>query len=218
MSGTFDIGGAVARLTPGKPLLIVDADEVILRFVDGFDKFLKTHGLWLDLTSYRLHGNVKRLDDGKPILDVEVTALLDEFRHELDSLEMVKGARDALDSLKDRVEIVVLTNITPAQAAPRLRNFATHGLDLPLVANSGLKGAAVKALAARAGRPAFFVDDIPQNLASAAEAAPEIFRIHLIGDDRLKPLLPPAAHAHIRADDWQHAGRFIADRLSEAGL
>lgn len=218
MRAAFDIGAATARLTPGRPLLIVDADEVILRFVDGFDRFLHGGGLFLDLSSYRLHGNVKRRQDDVPILDVEVTALLDEFRRELDSLELVDGARDALEALRPRLDIVVLTNISPAQAVARQRNLAGLGLDLPLVANSGLKGPAVKALAARAGRPVFFVDDIPQNLASAAEEAPEIWRIHLIGDDRLKPLLPAAAQAHLRADDWAEAHRFIDKKLSEAGL
>jgi len=218
MSSRFDIGSAVARLAPGRPLLIVDADEVILRFVDGFDRFLREAGLFLDLTSYRLHGNVKRRDDSQPILDVEVTALLDEFRRELDSLEAVEGARESLARLGPRLDIVMLTNITPAQAAPRLRNLAALGLDLPLVANSGLKGQAVKALVAQAGRPAFFVDDIPQNLASAASAAPDVFRIHLIGDERLKPLLPPAAEAHLRAEHWHEAETFISDKLGEAGL
>jgi len=218
VSGAFDIGSALSRLTPGRPLLILDADEVVLRFVDGFDRFLRGGGLFLDLSSYRLHGNVKRLSDEVPVLDVEVTALLDEFRRELDSLELVEGAREAIESLCPRLDIVMLTNISPAQAAPRVRNLAAHGLDLPLVANSGLKGPAIKALAARAGRPAFFVDDIPQNLASSAEAAPEIWRIHLIGDDRLKPLLPPAAHAHLRAEDWAEAYRFIDEKLNEAGL
>ena len=199
-------------------MLIVDADEVILRFVDGFDKFLRREGLFLDLTSYRLHGNVKRLDDNTPILDVEVTALLDEFRRDLDSLEIVDGAHDVLNALKPRLDIVVLTNITPAQGAPRLRNLAALGLDLPLVANSGLKGPAVKALAARAGRPSFFVDDIPQNLTSSAEAAPDVLRIHLIGDERLKPLLPPAAAAHLRAEHWRDAEAFISAKLTEAGL
>ena len=218
MSAPFDIASALARLTPGRPLLIVDADEVVLRFVAGFDRFLRGGGLFLDLSSYRLHGNVKRQDDGTPVLDVEVTALLDEFRRDLDSLDIVAGARHVLDSLRPRLDVVVLTNISPSQAEPRLRNLAAHGLDLPLVANGGLKGPAVKALAASAGRPAFFVDDIPQNLASAAEAAPEVWRIHLIGDDRLKPLLPPAAHAHLRASDWTDAHRFIDEKLNEAGL
>src|SRR6195952_717668 len=99
MSAAFDLGAAIARLTPGRPLLIVDVDEVILRFVDGFDKFLRREGLFLDLTSYRLHGNVKRQDDNKPILDVEVTALLDDFRVDLDSLDFVEGAHEVLTAL-----------------------------------------------------------------------------------------------------------------------
>src|ERR1700733_14146098 len=117
MSSNFDLGAAIARLTPGRPLLIIDADEVILRFVDGFDKFLRREGLFLDLTSYRLHGNVKRVDDGEPILDVEVTALLDDFRTDLDSLDLVGGVFDVLTALKPRLDIVVLTNIIPAQGA-----------------------------------------------------------------------------------------------------
>ena len=60
------------------------------------------------------------------------------------------------------MDIVVLSNISPAQAPPRLRNLAALP-DFPfaLIANTGPKGPAVKALAARGGKPVFFVDDIP---------------------------------------------------------
>lgn len=218
MSEGHDLSSALSRLTPGRPLLIVDADEVLLRFVAGFDLFLDRQGLFLDLSSYRLHGNVKRKDDGTPVLDVEVTALLDTFRRDLDWLENVEGARESLRLLSSKLDIVVLTNIAAAQAAARLRNLEGFGLNLPLVANSGLKGETVKSLASRAGRPSFFVDDIPQHLASAAEFAPDVTRIHLIGDERLKPLLPPAEHAHFRAESWNEARDFIGAKLSEAGL
>ena len=171
MSTGFDLASALSRLKFGRPLLIVDADEVLLRFVAGFDRFLAQRGLFLDLTSYRLHGNVKRRDDHTPVLDVEVTALLDEFRSDLDSLEFVEGAKESLHTLAADLDVVVLTNISPAQAVARSRNLRRFGLDLPIVANSGLKGETVRALAATAGRPSFFVDDIPQNLASAAQHA-----------------------------------------------
>jgi len=213
VSADFSIGAALPRVARGRPLLIVDADEVLLQFVAGFDKFLRERGLYLDLSSYRLHGNVKRLDDNTPILDVEVTALLEEFRSDLDWLEAVEGAQAALASLKDTASIAVLTNISPAQAGPRVRNLMTLGLDLPLVANSGLKGPAVRDLANRASAPTFFVDDIPQQLASAAEHAPDVVRIHLIGDERLKPLLAPSLHAHHYAQDWPSAEAFIRERL-----
>jgi len=213
VSADFSLGAALPRIARGRPLVIVDADEVILQFVAGFDRFLRERGLFLDLSSYRLHGNVKHLDDRTPVLDVEVTALLEEFRSDLDWLEAVEGAQDALATLAGLSSIVVLTNISPAQAGPRIRNLMTLGLDLPLVANSGLKGPAVRDLANRAGARAFFIDDIPQQLASAAEHAPNVVRVHLIGDERLKPLLAPSPHAHHYAEDWASAEAFIREQL-----
>jgi hypothetical protein len=213
MSEAFDIGAALARLKPGRPLVIVDADEVLLRFVDGLDRFLRKQSLFLDLASYRLHGNVRRLDDGTPILDVEVTALLDEFRSGLDWLDPVEGAKEALHSLGEWADVVVLSNITAAQAVPRARNLERLGFGFPLVANSGPKGPAVKQLALRAAAPAWFIDDIPQHLASAAEHAPDVLRIHLVGDLRLKPLLPASPHANFYAEDWPAAAEFIRNRL-----
>ncbi|HTT98861.1 MAG TPA: hypothetical protein VMF58_12490 [Rhizomicrobium sp.] len=213
MSAEFSLGAALPRIARGKPLVIVDADEVLLQFVAGFDKFLRERGLYLDLSSYRLHGNVKRLDDNTPVLDVEVTALLEEFRSDLDWLEAVEGAQAAVTALKNTASIAVLTNVSPAQAGPRKRNLMTLGLDLPLIANSGPKGPTVSDLANRADAPAFFVDDIPQQLASAAEHAPGVFRVHLIGDERLKPLLAPSPHAHHYAPDWPSAVSFIREQL-----
>ena len=197
-----------------RPLLIVDADEVLLRFAEGFDRFLGEQGLFLDLVSYRLHGNVKRRDDNTALLDVEVTALLDEFRAELDSLEAVTGAREALESLSKIADVMVLSNIPQTQAAHRERNLAALGFDFRLVPNSGPKGPAVAQLARGRKAPVFFVDDIPQHLASVAEIAPGVVRIHFIGDERLKPLLPPAEHAHLRADHWHEIETFIRERLA----
>ena len=213
MSGDFGIGAALARVVPGRPLIVVDADEVLLRFVDGLDRFLRERGLFLDLASYRLHGNVKRIDDLSPLLDVEVTALLDEFREALDWLEPVDAAQEVLGRLSNRASVVVLTNITPNQAQARVRNLEALGFDFPVVANSGLKGPALRQLANRAAATTFFIDDIPQHLASAAEHAPDVVRIHLIGDARLKGLLAPCELAHLYAEDWRAAGEFIEGYL-----
>lgn len=213
MSEPFGLGAVLAKIVPGRPLIVVDADEVLLRFVDGFDRFLRERALFLDLVSYRLHGNVKRLDDRTPLLDVEVTALLDEFRADLDWLEPVEAAQEVLGRLADRAGIVVLTNIVPAQAEARARNLSRLGFFFPVLANSGPKGPALKQLANRAAARTFFIDDIPQHLASSAELAPDVIRIHLIGDARLKALLPPCAQAHLYAEDWRAAGEFIEGHL-----
>lgn len=214
MSGDFVLSSVLAKLARDRPLVIVDADEVLLRFVDGFDRFLRARGRYLDLTSYRLHGNVKALADNSVALDVEVTALLEEFRRDLDSLEAVPGAREALSFLSQAASIVVLSNVSAMQASARRRNLLSLGFDYPLVANDGPKGPAVKQLAAGTVAPSFYIDDLPHHLASAAEMAPDVFRIHLVGDARLAGLLPLTFHAHCHAGDWETAATFIKAHLA----
>jgi hypothetical protein len=209
---TFHTDAATVPLVAGRPLLIVDADEVLLAFARGFEDFLAGHDCHLDLVSYRLHGNVRRRD-GAALIDIEVTALLDEFRADLDCLEPVSDAFDVIRSLGRIMNVVVLSNVSSAQAPARLRNLAAHGLDVPLLANSGPKGPAVKTLAKRAGGPAFFVDDVPMHHASVAELAPDVVRIHFVGDERLRPLMPPSPHAHLRVDDWREVEAFVRARL-----
>jgi|SRR5579871_1281460 len=209
----FDVESALERVRPGRPLIVVDADEVILSFVAGFDSFLRAQDLFLDLSTYALHGNVKRLADRQAVLDVEVTALLEEFRTELDGLELVEGAKEALSRLSEPADIVVLSNIAMEQGAARQRNLGRLGVPFTLVCNNGPKGQSVKALGARAGRPLFFIDDIPQHLASVAALVPDARLIHLVGDERLKPILPESRDAHLRARDWKDAEAFMRREL-----
>lgn len=211
----FHIVPSTVPVRDDRPLLIVDADEVLLRFAAGLDRFLDARGMALDLSSYRLHGNISYRDSGEKALDIEVTALLDEFRADLDCLEAVEHVVEAMAELTPRLQIVVLSNVNAAQAPARLRNLKALGWDFPLLCNSGPKGPAIAALARRAGKPVFFVDDIPLHHSSAAEHANDVIRIHLIGDDRLKPLLPPAEHAHLKAEDWRHARDFILSHLGK---
>jgi hypothetical protein len=212
----FYTDAATVPVSPDRPLLIVDADEVLLRFADGFDRFLRLRGLYLDFVSYRLHGNVKRLEDDGVALDIEVTALLEEFRADLDALDAVEDAIDVVARLAPRLQIIVLTNITPAQAPARRRNLDALGLNHPLLVNDGPKGAAVKVLAGRAGRPVFFIDDVGIHHAKVAEVAPDVFRIHFVGDDRLKPLLATSPHAHHRAQTWRDIEAFMLAQLETA--
>jgi hypothetical protein len=211
----FHTDAATVPVVTGRPLLILDADEVILAFARGLDRFLARYGCYLDLVSYRLHGNVRRRDGNAPLMNIEVTALLDEFRAELDWLEPINGALETIAELRQRMDVIVVSNVTPEQAPARLRNLAKLGFAVPLLANSGPKGPAVKTLAARAGAMAFFVDDVPMHHASVAELAPEVFRIHFVGDERLKPLMPASPDAHLRVDNWNEIDAFIRARLGQ---
>lgn len=217
---TFDLASALATIVPGRPLVVTDADGVVLCFTAGLDQWLRERGLRLQLTSYQLRGSIRRIDDGSPILDVETMALLEEFRADLDSLEAVDGAREALAELARLANIVVLSNVNPGQALARRRNFEALGIDYPLIANdaghgfmSG-KGEAVKALAARAGAKTFFIDDIPANLIAVGEAAPEVMLIHLVESETLRRLLGSDFPAHCHAEDWAAAKAFILGQIT----
>lgn len=216
---SFDLPSALAAVTPGRPLVITDADGVLLCFTAGLEKWLRERGLYLKLTRYQLRGAIRRIDDDAPILDVETMALLEDFRRDLDCLEAVEGGRETLAELSRIANIVVLSNVNHSQAVARLRNFQRLGLDYPLIANdagAGFmagKGEAVKALSARAGATTFFIDDIPANLAAVRETAPDVILIHLVESEPLRRLLGTDFPAHCHAENWAVAKAFILEQL-----
>lgn len=215
----FDLASALAAITPGRPLVITDADGVLLCFTHGLEKWLRERGLYLDLTHYRLRGSIRRQDDHSPVLDVETMALLEEFRADLDNLDAAEGACEALAELAKVASVVVLSNVNHRQASARRRNFEALGIDYPLIANDegggfmAGKGNAVKALAARAAAITFFIDDIPANLAAVGEAAPGVVLVHLVESEPLRRLLGTDFPAHFHAESWPAAKRFILGQL-----
>ena len=64
------------ELDPARPLIISDADEVLLRFMAQLEHFLEKRGLWIDLGNFAISGNIKSLETNEP---VEVPDLIDEF-------------------------------------------------------------------------------------------------------------------------------------------
>ncbi len=203
-------------LDPLRPLIISDCDEVILLFIGGLERFLGEQGYRLDLDSFRIHGNVKVAATGEAADNDTVSALLQAFYERSNhDLAPVPGVVQALAALGEQADIVVLTNVSEEAKPKRVDNLAAAGLTYPVIANHGLKGAAVAALAARAGRPVFFLDDIPHNIGSVRAAMPECICIHFIADPRLARLLPQAPGSDYRAEDWADIRRFIAARLDD---
>ncbi|MFT3808420.1 MAG: hypothetical protein QM698_00725 [Micropepsaceae bacterium] len=199
----------------GRPLIVVDADEVLLRFLQGLENYLPSEGLYLDLQTYQLTGNIRRSSDGGALDQASVSALLKTF-HATAGLDLspVAGASDALAALAPHAQIVVLTNIAPELTERRRANLRAHGLDYPVIANAGLKGPAFAALAAAARAPAIFVDDIPRHHASVAEAHAGAHQIHLVADPRLFAMAKPAPQAGLFTSDWNAAHSHILKTLA----
>jgi hypothetical protein len=194
---------ASLALTREKPLLIVDADEVLFYFMRGLERFLESRDLYFDWASYALHGNIRQRRDNAPVAAEILHPLLQRFFADAtEDLEPVDGAPQALAELSRTAQIVVLSNVPMPARGARIRALARHGMAFPLIANTGPKGPAVVAMLKQTMGPAIFIDDIPHNHKSVADMAPAVHRLHYIADTRLAALLGPAPDCHHRADTW----------------
>jgi len=193
-----------AGVAAGRPLLICDADEVLFRFVDTFVEHIGERGYSFDWSSFRLTGNVRRAADGAILDQAQVFALLqDFFAKRAEDLPTVAGAAEALARLaRAGAQIVVLTNIPTAQRDARRTALARNRMPYPVVANTGEKGPAAAWLAARAGGPAAFVDDGPNNHVSVKQAAPGVTCLHFVANRRLAKVVEKPPEADSRPEDW----------------
>ena len=209
---------AAVPIRRDRPLIVSDADEVLVHFMAGFEDFLASRDLYFTWESYRLSGNIRRRDTDDALEGPEIGGLIEAFFVEyVDVLTPVEGAAEALSALSQRAQIVVLSNVPFAQRERRRRWLARHGIGYPLVANIGAKGPAVRELAARTAAPAYFIDDSPRNHHTVARDAGHVCRVHFVADARLARLLAPAPDSHHRADNWPAARALIEADLAAQG-
>lgn len=205
-------------IATGRPLIVCDADEVLLQFLRGLEASLPAQGLLLDLTQYNLTGAIKRADTGEALTQREVGAVIKAFHADAGlRLDAVEGAAEALRALSDHAQIVILTNVVPEQGAARRANLARLGMDYPVLPNSGLKGQAVKRLAEQCAAPVFFVDDIAHHHADVATAWPDTHQIHFVADERLFGMASRSPHARLFTRDWAEARDHMLDALLSGG-
>lgn len=203
------------QITPGRPLLAVDTDEVMVEFASHVTRWLPTTGHEMRLTQYRLEGSMFRAGEDEPLPFEDCIALLDRFFHE-QTLEQraVKGAVETLERLSTDAQVVILTNVPRFAREDRRENTRALGMDYPLVVNSGGKGRALAWLAAGAAAATAFIDDSPLQHQHAAKHAPGVTRIHFVGASTVQELLRESPEAHHRAHDWAEAERQIREALA----
>ncbi len=193
---------------------MVDVDEVLAMFMRAFERFVGSRGLEMRITRFALFQNIYR--PGEPEhLDVAAgRVLFDEFfESDVGDIDVAPGAPEALAALAKRASIVILTNAPDHSRPARARWLLEHDLPYSLIVNTGLKGPAVAALAARTAGGTAFIDDLLPNLDSVAAAAPAVHRFQMVADERLRPLAHCAPERHRRIDHWPLLGEAIADAL-----
>lgn len=199
-----------------RPLIITDCDEVLMHMVVPFAAWVDAeHGVEFRIEDASFAGALKRKECGTTLQALEVWPLLDAFfTHEMPRQMPIAGALDAMAALGELADIVILTNVGPEHQARRVDQLAALGVHLPVIGSRGPKGEPVAALIAER-RPgvAFFIDDLAQHHASVAEHAPDVWRLHMVGEPAIADKITASRHAHARIDCWPAAHAWIAERL-----
>lgn len=196
------------------PILLLDADEVLLKFVQSLESHMLNKGFELRLTSFQLSGNVYAKDTGEQARQTDVKQLIGSFFDEcVDHVPVVDGAVSAIQYLSDHYQIAVLTNVPAHCRKRREASLKKQGITCPVIANSGAKGETVKLFTDFTQAPTVFVDDLPPQHASVAEVSPNTHRIHFVADERLRPLIPQTEHSHARIDTWPELSIYLENLL-----
>ena len=205
----------VKDINPDKPLLIVDADEVLLQFVNHLEAFVAQEGYKIELRGYQLTGNIIHTSTNEVATQETVSDLISNF-FKACALQMlaVDGAAQSLQRLSDHLDIIILSNVPSFAKADRIQNLHNLGMPYPFIANEGSKGRSVAFLTEHLKAPSFFIDDLPPQHSSVAKHAPDCHRIHFVADPRLGALVSKADHAHHRIDDWDEVHDHITQHIN----
>lgn len=202
-----------------RPLIISDADEVLLHFASHFREYISSVGWEVDFRSYALLGNIRHQSSKERANREQIMELVEGFfAIHVEKQTPVEGAATALKLLANQSQIVILTNVPYAHHPARIRSMKKLDMDYPLIANRGLKGPVVRHLADQIKAPVFFIDDIDHHHTSVADCAPDVYRLHFIADGELAAMAKPAPDSHHRCDQWPEAAALLQRELISRGF
>lgn len=204
-----------------RPLLVTDCDEVLLHMVVPFAGWLdETHHIHFDLESGDFVNALRHKACGTVVEAGRMWELLRGFFDtEMHRQQPIDGALETLHALAVHADVVVLTNLDDSEREGRIHQLRAVGVEFPVFTNQGGKGEAIsRIIADYAPSTTVFVDDLAHQHDSVAKHAPDVWRLHMVGEPRLAPRIKPAASAHARIDRWPDAqgwilGRFNGDPL-----
>lgn len=192
------------QLRSNRPLVICDVDEVVVHFTRDFEDFLDGLGLWLDTSISLFSSNIRNQKTRILLSPEEIEKTVVQFFAErtLD-MQTIEGAVEALHSIGKSADVIMLTNLPHEAGDDRRANLAGHGLNFPVVTNSGPKGPAIRKIASQVLAPVVFIDDSPGFITSAFHHAPNVHLIHFLHDERYARLVAPLDFVSLRTDTWQ---------------
>lgn len=204
-----------------RPLIVSDCDEVLLHMIAHFRAYLgEQHGVDFHWEGGNFARAMRYQATGEALDTDEMWKLLNLFFDtEMHRQTPIEGAVEAIATLSEYADVVVLTNLRDHRAERRAAQLADHGIHARVFTNQGPKGPALRAIVEEYAPPrAFFIDDIAQHHASVAEEAGHVTRLHFCGEPLVAPHIEcarEAGHAHARIDRWSEALPWLLERLHE---
>lgn len=201
-----------------RPLLITDCDEVLLHMVVPFREWLdEVHDVHFSFEDQNFINALRRKGCGTVLEQGEVWDLLrDFFLTEMERQTPISGALEALLSLSEIADIVILTNITEELHQRRVEQLHAVGVGHRIYWNQGGKGEPLRRIVEeRQPSVALFVDDLGSHHQSVAKHAPDVWRLHMVGEPEIAVNIAPSPYAHARIDGWKEAESWIRARFAE---
>ncbi len=202
-----------------RPLIISDCDEVLLHMVAPFKSWLETsQGVSFHLEGHNFAEALRWKESGELLAPPDIWRMLRSFfDSEMDSQMPIAGAVEGINTLAEKADVVILTNLTDHHRDARAEQLARVGINARVFTNQGPKGPALKAIIDEyAPVKALFIDDLAQHHASVAEITPDVTRLHLCGEPMIAHAIDcahKAGHAHSRIDRWDEALPWLLEQL-----
>lgn len=204
-----------------RPLIISDCDEVLLHMVVHFKEWLEeSEGVAFDLGNHNFGEALRWQASGERLEAADVWRMLGRFFDtEMDRQTAIAGAVEGINTLAEKADVVILTNLVDERQAKRASQLAAHGIHARVFTNQGPKGPALARIVTEL-QPSrtVFIDDLAQHHASVAEVVPGVLRLHMCGEPQISGAIPcahKAGHAEARIDSWAEALPWLLDRLEE---
>jgi hypothetical protein len=204
-----------------RPLIISDCDEVLLHMVAPFKNWLEaSQGVSFHLEGHNFAEALRWQETGELLAPPDIWRMLGRFFDtEMDSQMPIAGAVEGINTLAEKADVVILTNLVDERRDHRAEQLAKVGINARVFTNQGPKGPALKAIIDEyAPTRALFIDDLAQHHASVAEITPDVTRLHLCGEPMIAHAIDcahKAGHAHSRIDRWDEALPWLMARLED---
>lgn len=204
-----------------RPLVICDCDEVILYMVSHFKDWLEeTQDVEFNLKNGNFAEALSWMNSGALLEPAEIWKKLgDFFDTEMDRQTAIPGSIDALNTLMQVADVVVLTNLVDFRQEKRKEQLASHGLNAKVYTNQGPKGPALRKIVEEfSPSRTIFIDDLAQHHASVRETISGVTQLHLCGEPSIAPFIDCAhtiGHADARIDNWSSALPWLVEQLEK---